>query len=167
MQAARRARALLRPGDRPCAIVIGGIVWRQFGIRRFGCAIRLRRGFFAGRLAIGFGLGVFLVPRLVVGFIGCRLADCDAVIKPEHDDNGVRFFGGENAFGGGGPIGRIAFGLVFDQAGSVFCLSDHAHVGLFGVGVFQTIGEPVRHGVTEHQNVALRYSVAFLGRRRL
>ena len=45
--------------------------------------------------------------------------------------------------------------------------ADHAHVRLFGIGVFKTIGEPVRHGVTEHQNVALRYSVVFLGRRRL
>ena len=45
--------------------------------------------------------------------------------------------------------------------------ADHAHVRLFGIGVFKTIGEPVRHGVTEHKNVALGYGVAFLGRRRL
>ena len=167
MQAARRARALLRPGDRSCAIAIGGIVWRQFGIRHFGCAIRLRRGFFAGRLAIGFGLGVLLVPRLVVGFIGCRLADCGAVIKPEHDDNGVRFFGGENAFGSGGPIDRIALRLILDQAGGCLVFADHTHVRLIGIDFLKPISEPVRHGVTEHKNVALRYSAAFLRRRRL
>jgi hypothetical protein len=45
--------------------------------------------------------------------------------------------------------------------------ADHAHVRLFGIGVFKTIGEPVRHGVAENKDVALGYSVAFLGRRRL
>src|SRR5258707_8371675 len=121
MEAVRRARALLRSCDRSRVIVVGGIVWRQFGIRHLGCTIRLRRGFFARRLANGFRLGVLLVgvllvPRLVVGFIGCRLADCDAIIKSEQDDNGVRFFGGENAFGSGGPIGRISLWLVLYQA---------------------------------------------------
>ena len=101
------------------------------------------------------------------GFFGCRLADCDAVIKPEHDDNGVRFFGGENAFGGGGPIGRIALRLILDQARDCLVFADHTHLRLIGIDVLKPIGEPVRHGVTEHKNVALRYSVALLGRRRL
>src|SRR6185436_16100579 len=107
METVRRTRALLLSCDRPRTIAVGSIVWRQFGIR-LGCAIWLRRGFFGRRLAIGLGLGVLLVPRPSVGFIGRRLAECDAVIKPEHDDNGVRFFGGKNAPRGGGPIGWTA-----------------------------------------------------------
>ena len=46
-------------------------------------------------------------------------------------------------------------------------LADHAHVRLFGIGVLKTVGEPVRHGVAEHQHVALRHGVALLRRRRL
>ena len=44
-------------------------------------------------------------------------------------------------------------------------LADHAHVGLFGIGIFEAIGEPVGHGIAEHQHVTLRHGVA-LGRRR-
>jgi hypothetical protein len=94
MEAVWRALALLRNYDRRRFAVVGGAVRRQFVIRRLGLTIRLRGGFCARRLAI-------------------RLADCDSVIEPEHDDNGVRFLGGKNAFGGGGPIGRTAR-LVFD-----------------------------------------------------
>ena len=78
----------------PCAIAVGGIVRRQFGIRHLGCAIRLRRDFSPEGLPSGLALASFLSPP-IVGFVGCRLADCDAVVKPEHDDNGVRFFSGE------------------------------------------------------------------------
>ncbi len=42
--------------------------------------------------------------------------------------------------------------------------ADHAHVRLFGIGVLETIGEPVRHGIAEHQHVALRHGVAFFRR---
>ena len=45
--------------------------------------------------------------------------------------------------------------------------ADHTHLGLIGIDVLKPIGEPVRHGVTEHENVALGNSVALLGRRRL
>ena len=44
--------------------------------------------------------------------------------------------------------------------------ADHADVRLFGVGVLKTIGEPVRHPVTEHQHVAFGYGLALLRRRR-
>src|SRR5882757_9481366 len=122
-------------------------------------------------LAVRFRLGLLLVAllvrRFIVGIVGRRFADRDTVIEPEHDDNGVSLFGGENALGGGGPIGRIALRLIFDQAGDRPVSADYAHVRLFGIGVFKTIGEPVGHGITEHKNVALRYSVAFLRRRRL
>src|SRR5262249_2584217 len=156
----------------------GDVIRRQFGIDRLVIrlcggvctAIRFGARFSVRRLGVRFGFGVLLVGlfvrRRAVGFLSRRLADRDTVVEPEHHDNGVWVFGGKNAFCGGGPVGRIAPGLVFDQAGGVFRLSDHAHVWLFGIGVFKTIGEPVRHGVTEHKNVALRYSVAFLGRRR-
>ena len=48
-------------------------------------------------------------------------------------------------------------------------LADHAHVRLFGIGVLEAVGEPVRHAVAEHQHVALRNDgvVALLRRRRL
>ena len=45
-------------------------------------------------------------------------------------------------------------------------LADHAHVGLFGVGVLKAIGEPVGHGIAEHQHVTLGHGVALGGRRR-
>jgi hypothetical protein len=174
----RRACALRRRDGRR-RVIVGGVIRRQFGIDRL--VIRLRGGictvirfgtrFSVRRLGVRFGFGVLLVGlfvrRLAVGFLSRWLTDRDPVIEPEHDDNDVRGFGGKNAFGGGGPIGRIALRLIFDQAGCVFRFSDHAHVGLFGIGVFKTIGEPVRHGVTEHKNVALRYSGTLIGRRRL
>jgi len=37
---------------------------------------------------------------------------------------------------------------------TVLCLPDHAHVRLLGIGVLETIGEPVGHGIAEHQHVA-------------
>jgi hypothetical protein len=45
-------------------------------------------------------------------------------------------------------------------------LSDHADLGLVRIGVLETISQPVRHGVTEHKNAALRRTFAFLWRRR-
>ena len=45
--------------------------------------------------------------------------------------------------------------------------ADHTRVRLIGIDVLKSIGEPVRHGVTEHKNVVLGCSVAFLGRRGL
>ena len=45
--------------------------------------------------------------------------------------------------------------------------ADHTDLGLIGIDVLKPIGETARHGVTEHKNVALGYSVALLGRRRL
>ena len=44
--------------------------------------------------------------------------------------------------------------------------ADHAHTRLFGIGVLDAIGEPVRHAVAEHQHVALGHAVAFFRRRR-
>ena len=175
IDAVRRARALFRGDRRRRLAIVGGIIGRQFGIDRLvvGLGGSIRR---AVRLGRGFGcvtrLGprvlfvVFLVALLVRRLIDRRLAHRDAVVEAEHDDDGVRFFSGEDALGGGGPIGRFAFRLVFDQAGSRLVLADHAHVGLFGVDVFQAIGEPVRHGVAEHQHIALRYGVALGGPRR-
>ena len=124
-------------------------------------AIRLRRFAVAG-LASGLALASFLsvfLSALLVGLLGRRLADRDAVVEAEHDDDGVRLLGGEDALGGGGPVGRIALGLILDQAGDGLVLADHAHVGLFGIGILETVGEPVGHGVAEHQHVALRHGV--------
>src|ERR1019366_9194958 len=47
IEAVRRARAFLRYYDRRRITVVGGIVRRQFVIRRLGCAIGLRGGFCA------------------------------------------------------------------------------------------------------------------------
>src|SRR5207302_4312837 len=87
--------------------------------------------------------------------------------EPEHDDDGVRLLGGEDAPGRRGPVGWIALGLIFDQTGNGLVLADHAHVRLFGIRVLETIGEPVRHAIAEHQHVALRHGLALPGRRRL
>ena len=46
-------------------------------------------------------------------------------------------------------------------------LANHAHIRPLGIGVLQTVGEPVRHRIAEHQHVALRHSLALLRRRRL
>ena len=77
----------------------------------------------------------------------------------------------------GFSVARMPLAAAAQSAGSplgwylirpetVLCLADHAHVGLFGVGVLEAIGEPVRHGVAEHQHVALRHGVVALLRRR-
>ena len=177
IEAVRRARALLRRDGR-----------RRIACRRHrpatiryrpACRRALRRhrppsgfapGFASAGLASGLALAsflsLFLSAVLSSVFSADRLADRDAVIEPEHDDDGVRLLGGEDALGGGGPVGRIALGLILDQAGDGLVLADHAHVGLLGIGVLETIGEPVRHGVTEHQHVALRHAVVALVRRR-
>ena len=42
-------------------------------------------------------------------------------------------------------------------------LADHAHVGLLGIGVFETIAEPVGHRVAEHQHVTFRHRVTLGG----
>ncbi len=52
--------------------------------------------------------------------------------------------------------------LILDQAGDGLVLADHAHVGLFGIGVLEAVGEPVGHAVAEHQHVALGGGVALV-----
>ena len=89
-----------------------------------------------------------------------------AVIEAEHDDNHVRLLGSEDALGRSGPVGGLTLGLILNETGNRLRLADHAYVGLFRIGVFQTIAQPVCHGVAEHQNVTLRYGFAFLRRRR-
>ena len=44
-------------------------------------------------------------------------------------------------------------------------LADHAHIRLLGIGVLETVSEPVGHRIAEHQHVTFRYGFA-LGRRR-
>lgn len=39
-------------------------------------------------------------------------------------------------------------------------LADHAHVGLFRIGVVEAIAEPVGHQIAEHQHVAFRGQIA-------
>src|SRR5439155_15182950 len=56
--------------------------------------------------------------------------------------------------------------LILDQAGRGLVLADHAHVGLLGIGVFETIAEPVGHGVAQYQHVTFRHRVALGGSRR-
>ena len=126
IEAVRRARALLRRDDRRRVAVVGGVVRRQFGVDRLvvglgggiGRAIRLRSGFArpAAPLARASFLSVFLSDWLV-GFVGRRFAHRHAVVEPEHDDDGVGLLGGEDALGRGGPVGRVALGLIFDEAG--------------------------------------------------
>ncbi len=73
IKAVRRARALLRRGDRRRIVVVGGIVRRQFGIDRLvlglcgsiGCTTRLRAGFRVSGLRLRLGFGVFLVALFV------------------------------------------------------------------------------------------------------
>ena len=111
------------------------------------------------------GLGVFLVGLLLrrfaigrfgIGLLGRRLANRDAVVEAEHHHDGLGFLGGEDALGGGGPVGRIALGLISDQAGNRLVPADHAHIGLIGIGVLEAISEPVGHAIAEHQDVAIR-----------
>ena len=96
----------------------------------------------------------FLSAFLSAAFMGRRLADRDAIVEAEHHHDGVRLLAGEDTLGGGDPVGRLALGLVADQAGHGLVLADHAHVGLFGEGILEAVGQPVRHGVAEHQHVA-------------
>ena len=170
IEAVRRARALFRR-DRRRGIVGGGVIGRQFAVHRFvvglgaGLGIRLRSVRGLGlRFGLGFGAGIFLVV-LLVGFLGRRLVDRDAVVEPEHDNDGFRFLGGENGLGGGGPVGRLAPRLIFDQSGIGLVPADDADLGLVGIGILEAVGKPVRHGVTQHQHIALRHGVAFFRRR--
>ena len=45
---------------------------------------------------------------LVGFFSAAALADRLAIVESEHDDDGVGLLGGEDALGGGGPIGGLA-----------------------------------------------------------
>src|SRR5438309_929310 len=91
----------------------------------------------------------------------------DAIVKSEHHHDGVRPLSGENAFGSGCPIGRLTLGLIPDETGDRLMLANNAHFRLFGIGVFKPISEPVRHGIPEHEYVALCRGISFLRRRRL
>ena len=167
IDAIRGTRALVWRGERR-RVIVGCIVAGQFGIGRSG--IRLRGSVVCSiRFACGFvgGLALRFAAALFVGLVGARVTNRCAIIESEHHDNRIGLLRGEDAFRRRGPIGRLSLGLISDQAGDRLVPADHADVRLFGVGVFKTIGEPVRHGVTEHQNVALRYGFAFFGRRRL
>ena len=127
-----------------------------FGARRSFASVFLRR---LGARAL---VGLFLS-------VSCRrrLADRLAVVEAEHDDDDVRLLGGEDALRRGSPIGGLALGLILDQAGVDFVFADHAHIGLFGIGVLKAVSQPVRHRVAEHQHISLRYGLALLLRRRL
>src|ERR1019366_5933614 len=128
------------------------IVGRQFGIDRLvvglrlgvGGALGLRPRFRVRRLGIRLVARVFLFAllfagRLAVRFLGRRFAHRDAVAKPEHNDNGVRLLGGENALGRGRPVGGLALGLIFDQAGDGLVFTDHPHIGLLRIGIFKAV----------------------------
>src|SRR5262249_28102066 len=127
----------------------------------------------------GLGLGLFLVFLLLsllialvslvrlLGLFADRLAHRHAVVEAEHDDDDVRLLGGEDLLCRGRPIIRFALGLIADQARIVLGLADHAHVGLLGVGIFESVGEPVRHAVAHHHDVAFGNGLALLRRRRL
>src|SRR5205814_10254832 len=103
---------------------------------------------------------------LLVGFIGARVTNWRAIVQSEHHDDRIGLLRRENAFRRRGPIGRLSLGLISDQAGDRLVPADHADVRLFGVGVLKTIGEPVRHRVTEHQHIAFGYGLALLRWRR-
>ena len=101
---------------------------------------------------------------LLVGLV--RLANGDAVTEAQHHHDGVGLLGGQDGLGGGGPVGRIALGLIAQQAGDGLVLADHAHVGLFRIGVVEPIAKPVGHRIAQHQHVAFRGRVpAIRGRR--
>ena len=44
--------------------------------------------------------------------------------------------------------------------------ADHAHGRPLGIGILETVGEPVGHPIAEHQHVVLRHGLALLRRRR-
>src|SRR5207253_10445670 len=149
VEPAAGARALLGVGTLR-GVVVGRVVGRQFGVDRLVVALcRVSRAFrlrlCVRRLGVRLAARVLLVFLLVGLLLGNRLADRHAIVEAEHDDDGVRLFGGEDGLGGRGPIGRFAARLILDQAGRGLVLADHAHVGLLGIGVFETIAEPVGH----------------------
>ena len=57
------------------------------------------------------------------------------------------------------PIGLPALGRYLMRPETVLVLADNAHVRLFGIGILKTIGEPVRHGVAQHQQVVPPHDV--------
>src|ERR1700722_2141537 len=138
INAVRRACAFLGRRHRRYIVIVG--VVRQFSVGRL--VVRLCGvGRAVAWLGIGLGAGVLLVGLFVrwfaVGFLGRRLPHRGAVVESEHDDDGVGLLGGQDALGGRGPVGRIALGLIPDQAGDGLVSADHAHVGLFGIGVLK------------------------------
>ena len=84
------------------------------------------------------------------------LADRLAVVKPHHHDDEIRLLGRDDLARGLRPIRRLGARLVAQQAGIGAVLAGDAELGRFAERVFETVGEPVRHGIAEHQNVAGR-----------
>src|SRR5262249_34750222 len=132
IEAVRRARALLRRNGRRRLGVLG-VVLRQFAVGRLvlllgrvglavGClvvslVIWLGIPFGAGVLLLAFLLGSLVAFVRLVGLL--RLAHRDAVVETEHHYDDVGLLGGEDALGGGGPIGRLALRLILDEARGV------------------------------------------------
>src|SRR5205085_10176319 len=139
--------------------IVGGVIGLGVGRLVVGLGGGVRAIRFCGRLVRRLGvrlarvfLVVLLVGLLLVLLFRHGLAHGDAVVEAEHDDDGVRLLGCENSLGRGGPIRRIAFGLVFDQAGNRLVLAEQAHVEALDVGILSAGADPVGHAVAEHQH---------------
>jgi len=98
-------------------------------------------------------LSFFLSTGLSTGLSDRGLADRDAIVEAEHDDDDIGLFRSEDAFCRGGPVRGLTLRLVLNESGRGLVFPDHAHVGLFGVGVFQSGGQPVGHAVADYQHV--------------
>ncbi len=83
-----------------------------------------------------------------------RVADRDAVVETEHDDDGVRLFGRQLILDRRRPIERFVFRVVADQAGGGANLAHHAGIRLVGVSLIEAVTEPIGHRIADHDDGA-------------
>ena len=84
---------------------------------------------------------------------GDALADRLTVVEPDHHDDEIRLLGGDDLARRLRPVLRFVARIVADQARDGAVLADDAELRRLAQRIFQTVGQPVGHGIAEHQNV--------------
>ncbi len=147
-------------------------------------ALRFGRGRRLGGFGVG-GIGVLLrgrrrrrgIWRRRLGRLTgrCRrrgaarraVADRDAVVETQHDDDGARLFARQHVLGGLPPIEVLVAPVVADQAGGRPDLAHDADLRRIRERLFEPVAEPVGKRIADHQNRAGRRRLDLARRRRL
>ena len=94
------------------------------------------------------------------------IADIDAIVQSHHHDDERRLGGRDRLADDLRPILVFVAGVVADQTGGRAILAHHREIGRIAQRILKTVGQPVGHGIAQHQHIAAARLNVELARRR-